>query len=175
MAGKFNLKNLHTGSDEIRKKIQSDIENTAKNREKETPQQKVKIPEELKEKPIEHEKQKITVPKVEGYKTISVTLPDDVKNFLRIKPRLEKKQVTDFLHDIIAEKQKEYEEAGIDVKAPPDYSAISTMKQRANGSNASAYAIRLSTEQHEWIKLAAIQKGMNQSQFLEWIIRKEMG
>ena len=197
MAGKFNLKTLKTKPTDIQK----DIANTEKNRVVEakplTTTPKIENKEETDEKhtiqtikrdntkekdaaetSIKEKKKppKEKRPSEDGktIKVISITLPVDVKNYLRIRPRLLDMTILQFFHDVIEQKQNEYDRQGIDISGTPDYSNIITTKKRSRGENPVIIPIKIEQEQLTWLKRAALFKGMNISQYAEVLLREKM-
>ena len=191
---KFDLKNIKASSVQIKK----DIDNTEKNRPVNKPVKEEKISEptvkteEITEEKrvdsslnqiektgasetvspmVEKKAEKITVGST---KTVSVTLPREIKNYLRYQPRLMGTSIAGFLAELIEEEQRSFDKKGIDLTKAPDFSKIPEAKTRQKGVNPVIVPVKMKVDQWQWLRRASIYSGQNVSQMVEGIIRKKI-
>ena len=190
---KFDLKNIKASSVQIQK----DIDNTEKNRpateassfmnkgEKPIKAGKITAREPVESslnnslkaeqssipiKPTDEKTEKITS---SGTKTVSITLPQEIKNYLRYQPRLIGTSISGFLSELIQKEQKAFDEKGIDLNKAPDFSKIPEAKTRQKGVKPVIVPVKMQVEQWQWLRRASIYSGLNVSQMVERLIREK--
>lgn len=194
---KFDLKKLKQNHVDIQKDIDSieknrtvetiapkkELKTDVKTTEKFTPIKKTDTTEkntaksELVKSPKKQKAEKITVSKkdiINDLKVASITLPTEVKNYLKIAPKINGTTITQFIQDIIEEEQINYRKKNIDVTKGPDYSNMPDIKSRRKGEKPVIIPIKISESSLSWLKMAAMYEGMNVSLYMEALIRKHM-
>ncbi len=187
---KFDLKALSPQVADIKKQIANTEKNRVKAQEmvekpalskSEKPKEVQKaVKEEPKEKREEFAKKEIVhgeqikktkkAQRPADNKIISVTLPKDVNVFLKVHPKMESTTITSFIHELV---QKKIEKEGINLQ--PNYEKLADVKRRsAKGADLVVVPLQVNKADVEWLKKAAICKGLNLSQYIEKLIREVM-